>query len=298
MKQKTLRNKKLSPVPSAWPCIICGGDRHYVFSKKVLGKYDVKYLQCRQCGFLGTESPYWLKEAYSDAISSLDVGLVSRNIRLATITSTFIDKFMPGAKLFLDYAGGYGLFTRLMRDGGYHFYRQDQYCQNIFAENFDLNDLRGSEQRFDLVTAFEVFEHLPDPRQEVTKIFQYAESIFFSTDILPESPTETANWWYLSPEAGQHISFYSVYSLKALAQSSEARFFTNGRDLHLLTRRKDAVNPFPYLERIFGDTNWRNIFHKIRNKLAFKRSSRPSLTESDHRKALIALQNNQSGIVK
>jgi len=33
--------------------------------------------------------------------------------------------------IFLDYAAGYGLFVRLMRDAGYNFRWSDLYCQNL-----------------------------------------------------------------------------------------------------------------------------------------------------------------------
>ncbi len=38
---------------------------------------------------------------------------------------------------FLDYAGGYGVFTRLMRDIGFDFYWHDPYTQNLFANGFE-----------------------------------------------------------------------------------------------------------------------------------------------------------------
>jgi len=36
--------------------------------------------------------------------------------------------------IFLDYAAGYGLFVRLMRDAGYNFRWSDLYCQNLLFE--------------------------------------------------------------------------------------------------------------------------------------------------------------------
>jgi len=38
--------------------------------------------------------------------------------------------------IFLDYAAGYGLFVRLMRDAGYNFRWSDLYCQNLFVRGW------------------------------------------------------------------------------------------------------------------------------------------------------------------
>jgi hypothetical protein len=45
------------------------------FRHTVLRKYDVQYFQCGGCGFLQTETPYWLDEAYSSAIVTADTGI-------------------------------------------------------------------------------------------------------------------------------------------------------------------------------------------------------------------------------
>jgi hypothetical protein len=75
-----------------------------------------------------------VKEAYSSAITKLDVGLTYRNITLSDRVNKILIRYFNPKGIFLDYLGGYGLFTRLMRDKGFDFYNTDQYCQNIFAE--------------------------------------------------------------------------------------------------------------------------------------------------------------------
>ncbi len=54
---------------------ITAGQTKLLFTAKVLGKYDVQYYQCVITGFIQTEEPYWLEEAYSSAITKLDIGL-------------------------------------------------------------------------------------------------------------------------------------------------------------------------------------------------------------------------------
>src|SRR6218665_1205619 len=97
-------------------CKICNSTAREVFQEQILYKYNVKYYQCPSCEFLFTEDPYWLQEAYAESINLTDTGLVERNLRAARITTFVISAFFDTKAIFLDYGGGYGLFTRLMRD--------------------------------------------------------------------------------------------------------------------------------------------------------------------------------------
>ena len=223
-------------------CLICGGSSTLLFQAEVLCKYAVSYFKCERCGFIKTEEPYWLDEAYGAAISSMDVGLVSRNLLLANKTKQIIRTSFDCRGRFLDYAGGYGLFVRIMRDNGLDFYREDRHCANIFAQNLDLKDL-GQDSQFELVTAFEVFEHWVDPVLEVEKLFNYADAVLFSTVLTPTNVCKVEDWWYFVPETGQHISFFSYKSLEILAKKLDCCFFSNQRDLHILAKRK-LSNPF------------------------------------------------------
>ncbi|MGY3211002.1 class I SAM-dependent methyltransferase [Mucilaginibacter sp. HD30] len=221
---------------------ITGGPTHLMFTAKVLNKYDVKFYRCADTGFIQTEEPYWLADAYSSAITKLDVGMVYRNLRLGERTNKLLLSSFNKDALFLDYAGGYGLFTRLMRDKGFNFYHTDPYCQNLFAEYFDMNTLPAN-QRFELVTAFEVFEHLANPLEDIKRMLSYGYNLLFSTELQPEGVQAVDDWTYFSPETGQHISFYNQASLKAIAVRLGYNFYTDGKFLHLFTQTNFDSNP-------------------------------------------------------
>jgi len=226
-------------------CKICNNDANILFKAKILNKYDVDYFKCGQCSFIQTEKPYWLEESYSNAITQLDIGLANRNYDLSKKTSLIINTFFNKKANFIDFAGGYGLLVRLMRDNGFNFFRQDKYCDNLFAQHFDITD--ASIQKFELATAFEVFEHLVNPMQEIDEILSYADSILFSTVLQPSDNINPSNWWYISPEIGQHIALYHYDSLKTIAQLKGLNLYSDGKYLHLLTKKKINSTLFKFL---------------------------------------------------
>ena len=119
---------------------VCGAHAELFGRATVLGKYDVAYFRCRQCDFVQTEQPYWLNEAYASPISSIDLGLLDRNYRLAEITTRLTNRVFTTAEPCVDYGGGYGVFDRLMRNRGIPFYHRDPMAKNLFAAGFEARD--------------------------------------------------------------------------------------------------------------------------------------------------------------
>lgn len=222
---------------------ITGGETEFLFKSKVLCKYEVKYYQCKETGFIQTEDPYWLEEAYSSAITSLDLGLLDRNIHYSAKVEKIILNFFNPEASFLDYAGGYGTFTRLMRDRGLNFFHTDKYCENLFAKYFELDDSNHTS-KFELITAFELFEHLNSPLIEIEQMFQFSDTILFSTELVPNvSIHKSEDWWYIAPETGQHIAFYTSKSLEYLAKHFKSHFYSDGNTFHMLTKKNFGINP-------------------------------------------------------
>lgn len=258
-------------------CKICNGTLEKIFDKLVLNKYPADYLKCSHCHFVQTSEPIWIKEAYSSVITSLDIGLISRNLYLRESIKPIIDSFFPESKILLDYGGGYGMFVRLMRDLGYNFFRQDIYCENLFAEYFDIKD--SGSTKFDLLTTFEVFEHLLNPVEEIEKMFELSQNIIFTTVLSPDKIEEFENWWYVSPLTGQHIAFYHETTLKFLAKKFGKELYTNGVNLHVFTEKK--INS-QIVDKIFGKKKL-TVADKIKRKILSVNN-----TESAERESLLA----------
>ncbi len=221
-----------SPHPA---CSCCAGELVDHARAVVLGHHEARYLRCPACGFIRPLAAPWLKEAYTEAIAPSDTGLLRRNFILATVTQSVIRSFFkPGAR-FVDYGGGYGILVRLLRDAGYDFRRYDPLCPNLFARGFEA-ELPGRPDHA-LVTAFEVFEHLVDPRTELARMLQFSRSILFTTLLQPEPAPQPGDWWYYCLDTGQHVALYTRRALEALGRAHGLRLVTDGRQLHLFTDR-------------------------------------------------------------
>ena len=236
----------------------------------LVGKFEISYYRCGTCGFIQTEEPYWLEEAYSDVINSSDIGLVGRNLLQSELSSALISYFLDKRGKFLDYGGGYGLFVRLMRSRGYNFYLYEPKCKNYFAKFFDVQF--PTEEEYTLLTAFEVFEHLVDPFAEIEQMLRVSPNIFFSTILLPIFSPKPSEWWYYGLEHGQHVSIYTRESLGVIAKRLGVRVYSNGIDYHLLTKRKFSPGIFALIMRV--------RVARIINKLV----RQPSLLKDDYQK--------------
>jgi hypothetical protein len=210
----------------------------------LLGKHDVAYFRCPACEFWFTEEPYWLDEAYAEAIDASDMGLVQRNLTMARTLGMVLPRLYPTGP-YVDWAGGCGLLVRLMRDAGFDFYWQDRYAHNLLAQGFEWETHQaqfGGKAPF--VSAIEVLEHTPDPVGFVRDVFDStgAQGMFF-TECLHDGATYDPTWWYLLPEVGQHISFYSAKTLQTLAGVLGLSLLSSG-DSHLLTKQPIEARRF------------------------------------------------------
>lgn len=214
-------------------CPLCLSGRDKAFSATLLKKHSVEYWYCNSCGLLQTQEPFWLEEAYADAIAVADTGLVARNQGLARKLSTLLYWCFDQQCQYVDSAGGYGLLTRLMRDVGFDFYWHDEYCQNLLARGFEANKV---DKEVAAVTAFEVLEHVPNPLDFISDCLKKYDTstIVLSTELFQGMPPAPEDWWYYTLDTGQHISFYQMRTLEWLASKLSLNLYSN-RDMHILT---------------------------------------------------------------
>lgn len=241
-------------------CRLCNNKANEKFDAKVLDKYNIKYYLCPNCNLLQTEEPYWLEEAYSNSINDTDVGLLNRNIQFAEKVKVLIYYLFERNGKFLDYAGGYGIFTRLMRDIGFDFYWNDPYTENLFAKGFKYDN-----QNIELITTFESFEHFVNPLDEIKKITEISKNIIFSTTMVPRQIPMPKDWWYYGLEHGQHVSLYSRKTLIFIAKELGLNFYSCSKNLHLFTEKN--INNY-FFEILFKKSKFfsKSINKKMQSK--------------------------------
>ena len=252
-------------------CSICGNEMNPAFSEILIKKISVEYLYCETCGLLKTEKPYWLKEAYQQAIATCDTGQLQRNIVNSTIVEVMLHCLFGGKGKFLDVAGGYGVLARLLRDMGFDCYTMDPYCQNLFARAFEP----GDEFRANALFAFEVLEHIESPREFLKNLFDtYSCKTILASTLTFAGAIPPKNWWYYAFETGQHISFYQPRTIAFLADTLGCRYYRLGPEWHLITDKR-----LPGITRIV--LTWR-LLRKLYALSLHGKRKRMSRTWSDH----------------
>ena len=218
-------------------CRVCATHATALFSGPLLGR-TVQYFECPHCGYVQTETPTWLEEAYAEPINRSDTGLLRRNVRNASMVIRVLMLLGRLRGQVIDCAGGYGILVRLLRDRGVNALWHDPFCVNLLARGFEAPAGASAE----LVTAFEAMEHFVDPQAELEKLLRRADSVLVSTDLIARPAPAPADWWYYGAEHGQHIGFFRRRTLEALAEKLGCQVHTDGRAFHLFSRR--AIAPW------------------------------------------------------
>jgi 2-polyprenyl-6-hydroxyphenyl methylase/3-demethylubiquinone-9 3-methyltransferase len=177
--------------------------------------YPVYYRRCTSCGFTFTKDfDLWSHADFQEHIYNGQYIVVDPDFAEARPTGNarvLADSFQASRESMdiLDYGGGSGLTAHLLRKQGFSATTYDPFS--------DFNELPA--KRFDLISCFEVMEHVPSPKETVAtmvSLLQESGAILFSTLLQPkEFDTIGLNWWYAGPRNG-HVSLYSGLSLALL----------------------------------------------------------------------------------
>ena len=214
-----VRPRAVADSPSIIPCRLCGADAAYKFTTKLIAKYDVRYFVCSGCGSLETEPPFWLDEAYSLNLGDLDCGSAQRNLH--NFAACLAIARIWGINSAVDFGGGDGLLTRLLRDRHLDCYVEDKYGSPTYAQQFST-----PPERTDAIFAFEVLEHFVDPKAELGALFARKPKVLFGTT--SRFTGQGADWWYLSRRSGHHVFFYTSAAMHHIAASHGYRVIETG----------------------------------------------------------------------
>lgn len=257
-------------------CRVCGTTMNAAFTARLLSRHDVSFYSCPACGHLRSQTPYWLEEAYTEAITRADTGLVVRNLQIARLLGGVLFELFDHKGRFLDTAGGTGLLTRLLRDMGFDAWWEDPYCKNVIAAGFEAEP--GAVD-FEAVTAFEALEHMVDPMAFISGAVQRSKTrtLIFTTELFESAPP-AQDWWYYAFPAGQHISFFTRRTLEEIARRLGLNFVSCS-GLHMLTARRVSQRRYSWVVKK-AKRGW------LRGRIESELRSR---TQSDHDDMMRAL---------
>ena len=197
----------------------------------------VYYRRCQGCGFVFTDAfDGWAPEEFKRRIYNEEYILVDpdfaelRPAANARMVGESFRAWLDSIRI-LDYGGGTGVLAERLRGEGFEAETYDPFSS--------FNAMPSG--RFDLITCFEVMEHVPQPRDTVKAmagLLKEDGAILFSTLVQPEEfDREGLRWWYAAPRNG-HISLYSTAALGTLFGQFGMRVVSFSAAMHMAYGRR------------------------------------------------------------
>jgi SAM-dependent methyltransferase len=229
-------------------CEICSGHCRIVFVKDVnvscadyfegrrlyqanLG--EVALFECVECGFgFFAEMHGWPQERYRNEIYNEDYHLCDppfREERPKKLAAWLGNNLCPCD--LVDFGGGQGKLAELLVEKGFRAYSYDPF----------YGEKRLPSDTADVVTAFEVVEHVPDQRnlfRSLSALCRPAGIIVFSTLLKPKHLIN--DWWYASPRNG-HVSFHTTDSLSRLTAQFGLASVSLSQEIHVAAHRASTL---------------------------------------------------------
>jgi len=261
-------------------CPICGGIANIALLSQGHDLLSRPLFQCSECSFCYFDTSDWSGEPFSEELNELDLGSVARCLLVADFVTAVFPSRTTEYRV-LDWGGGDGLLTRVLRDRGVNCVWHDPFVEPRFVGDSRYDD----RTHINLTVVSEVFLHLTDPVSAM-KLLLSKSDVVIMTAVVPPREFD-AKWWYLMPATGQHVAFYPKNSLQALAAQTNSCTCSDGRFFHVFSHRR-----LPFVKRLlirFRPLAYGRAFlqHGARMlRVAFGRSA--SMTADDQVRLIVA----------
>ena len=205
-----------------------------------LAGLPIYYSLCNSCDFCFSPTIYsWTKEdffknIYNDEYAQVDPDAYENRPKQ---NAKFIANLCTHELLnidHLDYGGGAGYLSELLASDGFKSHSYDPF-------NANEGDSHVLGKKYNLITAYEVFEHVADIEKLMTDLLALMQTeslVIFSTLLSDENINKNRRltWWYASPRNG-HISLFSRKSLSILASRYGLNFGSFSNSVHIFYKK-------------------------------------------------------------
>jgi 2-polyprenyl-3-methyl-5-hydroxy-6-metoxy-1,4-benzoquinol methylase len=176
------------------------------------GGDPVAYFRCSNCGFchapdMCNKPPEWFREhIYNADYDKFDPEYHGQRADRQATHLIRSHSYARKRIRHLDFGSGDGRLTERMIKAGFDSTAYDPFVHEDAPEGV-----------FNLITCFEVFEHVPAPQVLMKSLSSYLapEGLIMASTVVSDGE-DIGKWWYASPRNG-HISLYSGKSLCELA---------------------------------------------------------------------------------
>lgn len=225
-------------------CPICraasapAGEAHGLRTERMF-----KLRRCAACDFAFVEEPWTAPEVYDDAYYAgqgsdpfVDYAFefehpettIRRHEWRGIVRA--VRHLHPAPGKWLDFGCGNGGLVRFIRDRGDNQvfgFDTGTWAEKARASGLpilDGDELADHDGTFDIITAVEVIEHIPNPVEVLKRLRRLLKPgglLFLTTGNLATAPANLGSWYYAFPEV--HVSYFSPRALTlALEQSGFA----------------------------------------------------------------------------
>jgi len=266
------------------PCDICGSESSFAFEKN-----DYKLYRCGKCAHLfvsptptSEEIEAVYKESYFHKTEGEGgLGYADYDTDKAGLASTFdkylveLEKLAPGKKI-LDIGAATGFFLDRAKAKGWKTYGVE-----ISRFGADESNRRGhetvcgiiedvpGEARFDVITLWDVFEHMTDPKGAIEK----AHTLLAPRGLVAINTVDSSSiparlmgkkWHLVVPP--EHLQYFSRESLKRAVEDAGFEVVT----MHRITKRFSLAYIFTILYRWQHLSLWRKLAEFSRRSILQK----------------------------
>lgn len=211
-------------------CCVCQNDDPKTFSLKY-DKDDFVIVQCNKCSFILVPQYFSKTITYNDykdedVLKQVVMGNNWLKMQRHLLRFKFIKKYQPTGKLF-DLGAGWGHFLYTGKHLGYEVYgieAAEMPCKyareelKLPVDHIDFFDMKIPDKRFDLITMWDVLEHIPDADEVIKKCNAMLNSGGYVIIQVPQidsafSKLLKEDWNMLSRG---HVNYFSKKTIKHL----------------------------------------------------------------------------------